>query len=84
MQAFDRVYSEYFSEVYKFVFSLCQDATLAEVITQEVFFEALKSIDRFNGNCKLSTWLCQIAKNTFYSYAKKNKGVMKQLEAVRP
>lgn len=73
MQDFDRVYSEYFSEVYKFVLSLCQDAALAEEITQEVFFKALKSIDRFNGNCKLSTWLCQIAKNTFYSYAKKNK-----------
>ncbi len=73
MQDFDKVYSEYFSEVYKFVFSLCRDAALTEEITQETFFKALRNIEKFNGNCKLSSWLCQIAKNTFYSYAKKNK-----------
>ncbi len=71
MQDFDKIYSLYFSEIYKFVFSLCQNPELAEEITQEAFFKALKSIDSFKGNCKLSTWLCKIAKNTFYSYAKK-------------
>lgn len=71
---FDRVYAEYFSEVYKFVISLCQNPELAEEITQETFFKALKNIDKFKGNCKLSTWLCKIAKNTFYSYAKKHNG----------
>lgn len=74
MQDFDKIYSEYFSEVYKFVLSLCQNPSLAEEITQETFFKALKSIDGFKGNCKLSTWLCKIAKNTFYSYTKKNNG----------
>lgn len=72
MQDFDKIYSEYFSEVYKFVLTLCQNSSLAEEITQEVFFKALKNIDSFKGNCKLSTWLCKIAKNTFYSHAKKN------------
>lgn len=72
MENFDRIYSEYYSEVYKFVLTLCQNHTLAEEITQESFFKALKSIDSFNGNCKLSTWLCKIAKNTYYSYAKKH------------
>jgi len=72
VQDFDKIYSEYFSEVYKFAFSLCQNPTLAEEITQETFFKALKSIDSFKGNCKLGTWLCKIAKNTFYSCAKKH------------
>jgi len=72
VQDFDQIYAEYFSEVYKFVLTLCQNPTLAEEITQETFFKALKNIDNFNGNCKLSTWLCKIAKNTFYSYTKKN------------
>ena len=71
MQDFDRIYAEYFSEVYKFTLTLCGDAALAEEITQETFFKALKNIDSFQGNCKLSTWLCKIAKNTFYSYMKK-------------
>ena len=70
MQDFDEIYAEYFSEVYKFVLGLCQNPALAEEITQESFFKALKNIDSFKGNCKLSTWLCKIAKNTFYSYTK--------------
>ena len=72
MEDFDQIYADYYSEVYKFVLTLCQNHTLAEEITQESFFKALKSIDSFNGNCKLSTWLCRIARNTFYSYTKKH------------
>ena len=68
---------------YKFVLTLCQNHTLAEEITQESFFKALKSIDSFNGNCKLSTWLCKIARNTFYSYTKKhNRQVDYPLDAI--
>ena len=72
MQDFDKIYAEYFSEVYKFVLTLCQNPVLAEEITQEAFLKALKNIESFKGECKLSTWLCRIAKNTFYDYAKKN------------
>ena len=73
MEDFDKIYTAYFSEVYKFVLSLCRNPALAEEITQEAFFKALKNIDSFQGDCKLNTWLCKIAKNTFYSYAKKNR-----------
>lgn len=73
MEDFDKIYTAYFSEVYKFVLSLCRNPALAEEITQEAFFKALKNIDSFQGECKLNTWLCKIAKNTFYSYVKKNR-----------
>ena len=46
---------------------------MAEEITQETFFKALKSIDSFRGQCKLYVWLCQIAKNTYFSMAAKEK-----------
>ena len=83
MEDFDKIYADYYSEVYKFVLTLCQNPTLAEEITQESFFKALKSIDSFNGNCKLSTWLCKIARNTFYSYTKKhNRQVDYPLDAI--
>lgn len=72
MEDFDQIYADYFSEVYKFVLSLCQNHSLAEEITQESFFKALKSIDSFNGNSKISTWLCKIARNTLFSYTKKH------------
>lgn len=40
---------------------LCQDADLSEELTQETYYQAVKSIDRFNGECKMLVWLCQIA-----------------------
>ncbi len=46
---------------------------VAEEITQETFFKALKNIDKFDGKCKLYVWLCQIAKNTYFSYSTKQK-----------
>ena len=72
MEDFDKLYTQYFSEVYKYVLSLCHDPLLAEELTQEAFFKALKRIDAFHENCKISTWLCEIAKNTFYNYARKH------------
>lgn len=69
---FDRVYAKYFGEVYKFVLTLCRDPDLAEELTQETFFKALKNIGGFRGNCRIGSWLCQIAKNTYYDWAKKH------------
>ena len=71
MRDFDKIYSEYFSAVYKFVLRLCKNASLAEEITEEAFFKALKSIDTYDERYRLGTWLCQIAKNTYYSYLQK-------------
>ena len=73
MQDFDSIYKEYFSYVFRFVVSLCKDPELAEEITQETFFKALKNIDKYDEKYKLGTWLCHIAKNTFYTYIKRTK-----------
>lgn len=73
MQEFEELYKAYYPQVYKYILKLCQDELLAEEITQETFFKVLKSADSFKGQCKFSVWMCQIAKNTFYSYLKKNK-----------
>lgn len=73
MKDFENIYSEYYDTVFQYVLSLCREEVWAEEITQEAFFKALKGIDTFRGNCKLSVWLCQIAKNTFYTEAKKKQ-----------
>ena len=70
---FDRIYEEYFSDVNKYVLSLCRDEAIAEDVTQETFFKAMRSMDKFNGSCKLYVWLCEIAKNTYFSFHKKQK-----------
>ncbi len=73
MTDFGKIYSEYFSSVYKYVLALSRDETIAEEITQETFFKALRNIDKFNGTCKLYVWLCQIAKNTYFTLYQKQK-----------
>ncbi|MBH5319401.1 RNA polymerase sigma factor [Paenibacillus sp. GSMTC-2017] len=73
MTDFETVYKQYFRDIYLFVLSLSRNESIAEEITQETFFKALKSIDTFKGQCKINVWLCQIAKNTYYSYLDKQK-----------
>lgn len=67
MTEFDEIYKRYFSDVYKYALSLTRDEHAAEEITQETFFKALKAINKFDGRCKLYVWLCQIAKNTYFT-----------------
>ena len=76
---FEEIYSEYFKDVYRYVLCLSKNESIAEDITQETFFKALKNIDKFKGNCKMRVWLCQIAKNSYFSYLKKEQ---KNLEDV--
>lgn len=73
MTDFESIYNQYFKDVYRFVLSISRDPTVAEEITQETFFKALNSIHRFKGNCKIDVWLCQIAKNTYFSHLDKQK-----------
>jgi len=41
---------------------------LAKDLTQETFLKAYESMERFDGSCKISTWLCQIAKHLLYRH----------------
>ena len=73
MQEFEELYKTYYPQIYRYLLKLCQDEQLAEEITQETFFKVLKSAKNFRGQCKLSVWMCQIAKNTLYTHLKKKK-----------
>ena len=69
----EELYRTYFDIVYRYICSISQDGPLAEEVTQETFFKALKKIDQFRGDCDVRVWLCQIAKNTLYDHLKKQK-----------
>ena len=43
---------------------------MAEEVTSDTFFKALKAIHKFRGDCDVRVWLCQIAKNCYYSFLK--------------
>ena len=63
MQSIESVYRENFNIVYKYLFCLTHSNDIAEELTQETFCIAVKYINSFKGNCKISVWLCQIAKH---------------------
>ena len=69
----EQLYNEYFMTVYKYLYSLCHNKFVAEELTQETFCRSIKTLDSFNGNCKVSVWLCQIAKYCWYEEFKKEK-----------
>ncbi len=66
MQEMESLYREYAKQVYKYLFTLCHNADLAEELTQETFYRALKSSKNYDGTCKIYVWLCQIGKHVWY------------------
>lgn len=83
MEPIEKIYESYYKDVYHFVLALSRNDHVAEDITQETFMKAIKAIDHFKGNCDVRVWLCQIAKNLFYTYRKKqNRQVDNAEEAV--
>lgn len=81
MQGIEDIYKEQAQTVYRFLYSHTCDADLSEELTQETFVRALKGINSYNGNCKLSVWLCQIAKHLLYQeFQKNNKRKMTTLD----
>ncbi|ARP50577.1 MULTISPECIES: RNA polymerase sigma factor [Caproicibacterium] len=82
MTEFEEIYSNYFKDVYRYSLVLSKNKSIAEDITQETFFKALKKIDAFKGDCKISVWLCQIAKNTYFSYLKKQPYLLEDIDNV--
>lgn len=70
---FEQIYNTYFKSVYLYVMQLSGNEHIAEEITSDTFFKAINSIDKFRGECDMRVWLCQIAKNTYFSYLKKNR-----------
>ncbi|MCH5198149.1 MAG: sigma-70 family RNA polymerase sigma factor [Oscillospiraceae bacterium] len=71
MTEFEEIYRAYFNDVYLYILRLSGSEVLAEEITSEAFFKAMRSISGFRGDCDIRVWLCQIAKNCYYSHLKK-------------
>ena len=62
--AFGALYDRYFPQIYRFAFSKVRDQSLAEDVTSEVFFKALKNIKRYTyEGHPFSSWLYQITVN---------------------
>lgn len=69
----EEIYKQNAKIVYQYLYSMCQDEKLAEDLTQDTFLRAFEAIERYDGSCKLSTWLCQIGKHLLYQTWEKKK-----------
>ena len=70
---FEKIYREYFRDVFLYVRSFAAEDHLAEEIAQETFVKALKAIDTYHGEKDIRAWLFTIAKNTFYTHCRRQK-----------
>ena len=73
MEDMEQIYQQHAQTVYKFLMAQTGNAHLAEELTQETFYQAVRSIHRFDGSCKVSVWLCQIAKHLWYQHLRRQK-----------
>lgn len=65
-EAFGLIFDHYYRFIYKFIYAMAGEQSLAEELTQETFLKAYQSIQSLRDEAKLRTWLCGIAKNVVY------------------
>lgn len=72
MKDIEKAYMQHAQDVYRYLLSLSNNEDLTEELTQETFFRAMRTINSYDGSCKLSVWLCQIAKHLWYQWLDKH------------
>lgn len=73
MADFEKIFKENQGFIYKYLIKLCGNPSLAEELTQETFFRAYMNISGLKNENKVSVWLCQIAKNTYFAWYNEHK-----------
>ena len=69
----EKIYSRYSRTVYAYLLRLCNNVELAHELTQETFYQAVRSIQRFDGKSNVSTWLCSIARHLYYDALRRQR-----------
>ena len=73
MTEFESIYRDYFRDVELYLRAVCKDELLAEELTEQVFFQTLKALPTFRGDCDIRTWLCAMGRNAYLSHLRKAK-----------
>lgn len=71
--AFEQMYDAFKPAVTRYLLGMCGDVSLAEELTQEVFVRAAANLLLFRGESAVNTWLFRIARNTYLSWAGKQR-----------
>ena len=71
MQSMEEIYRQHAQTVYRYLLAQTRSADLAEELTQETFYQAMRHWRDFRGQSALPTWLCTIAKRLYFDYCRK-------------
>lgn len=70
---FDVIYRLYFQDIFYFLLSLSKNKQVAEDLTSQTFFKALRNSKKLDDGKNLKAYLFSIAKNLFIDYVRSNK-----------
>ena len=73
-RAFRDLVDDYKLIIVNTCYGFVHDKEEAEDLAQEVFIQVYESLDKFRGECKLSTWLYRIAVNRSINHCKSPRG----------
>ena len=71
--SFERIYDEYKTPIYNYIYHLVGSREQADDLTQDTFLKAFRALPRMDANLKLSAWLYRIATNTSYDALRRRK-----------
>jgi RNA polymerase sigma-70 factor (ECF subfamily) len=71
LESIKELYETYEQYIFRYLYGLALNYHIAEELTQETFFQLIKSSHRFRGDCHVSTWIYRIARNVYSQYCKK-------------
>lgn len=73
MLDFEKVFQDNQGFIFRYLMKLCGNESLAEELTQETFFRAYMNLTGLRKEEKVTVWLCQIAKNTYFAWYNEQK-----------
>ena len=82
MQTIEDICKDYVSDVYRYLFCITHNTEIAEKLTQETMYKAIRNINQFNGECKINLWLYKIAKVEWYKYINNKNKPQKKLKNI--
>lgn len=84
MTEFERLFNDNREFIFRYLLKMTREDLLAEELTQETFFRAYMNYASLRNKEKVPVWLCQIAKNTYYSWCneQKKKDTQVNLDAI--
>ena len=70
---FEKLFQENQGFIFRYLMKLCGNESLAEELTQETFFRAYMNLTGLRKEEKVTVWLCQIARNTYFAWYNEQK-----------